>query len=651
MQRLAFVVISLLAICAASIDLAEDTGEKSFVNLGPQITSSTIQGCAFTKMPNGASVVCVVMRGQPAKLVVFDLKSGEMLQRLPLEGAEGGWNACTSSDGSVYVGTDSNGHLYRWIPGESVAHDLGQPLPEQKWVWDVCAGNDGEIFGGTYPGANVFRYHPKSGFTDVGHGTVAKGENYVRAIAFDPASGNVYAGVGSHAHLIEIDPKTGDKRDILPAEYHDKEFVYGLDVLGNQLYAMLSHGQTSLVMNLRKDHAVQAVLPSVTGQQIMTRDAKTGCIYYSSGPSVMRFDPAKPNDPPVEAFAAASVIGFTWEGPMLVAMNSYGAVTRFDPATGKSETTKFKLPKEPTPINQIELGPDGKIWVGGYLSGGAAAFDPKTGTSEQFGNISQPEDICSVGNTLYFGVYPGARLVLYDTTKPWNAKENNPRQFGDLGPENQSRPMAMLGVGELKKVYIGTVPEYGSLGGVLATYSIEQDKLMTHHDVVHDQSIVSLVYANGLIVGATSISGGLGIEPSQKEAKLFLWDPVKEEKIFEATAVDGATAITGLFIGPDRNVWGLANGTLFIFDVTQRKVIQQHVLFHGEYHKEHIWRDAQFVLHPSGQIYGSASTQFFRLDPKTKKLTTLKEGIGLCAMDRDGKLYFRDRTNLWQYTP
>jgi streptogramin lyase len=602
-------------------------------------------------MPNGAGVVCVVMRGQPAKLVVFDLKSGEMFQRLPLDGAEGGWNACTSTDGSVYVGTDSNGHLYRWIPGESVAHDLGQPLPEQKWVWDVRPGKDGEIFGGTYPGANVFRYRPKEGFSDAGKGPVAANENYVRAVAYDAVTGKVYAGVGSHAHLIELDPKTGEKRDILPSEYHDKEFVYGLDLLGDHLFAMISHGQDSLVMNLRKHNEVEAILPSVTGQQTMTRDRETGCIYYSSSPKVFRFDPAKPKQAPVEAFSAGPVVGFTWEGRTLVAMNSYGAVTRFDPATGKSEITKFHLPKEPTPINQIELGPDGRIWVGGYLSGGAAAFDPKTKQTEQFGNISQPEDICSVGKTLYFGLYPGARLSLYDTTQPWNPKENNPRQFGDLGPENQSRPMAMLGVAELNKVFIGTVPEYGLLGGVLATYRIDQDKLATHHDVVHDQSIVSLVHSNGLVVGSTSIFGGLGIAPSQKEAKLFLWDPKKNEKVYETVPVAGATAITGLFIGPDQSVWGLANGTLFIFDVSQRKVIERHVLFHGEYHKEQIWRDAQFVVHPNGQIYGSAGSQFFRLDPKTNLVTILKEQVGLCAMDRDGKLYFRDRTNLWQYTP
>jgi len=383
----------------------------------------------------------------------------------------------------------------------------------------------------------------------------------------------------------------------------------------------------------------------------MTRSPDDGRIYYCGLAKVYVFDPAKPSESVKEVFAPGNVIGFTWEGSTLVALNSYGAITRFDTTTSKTTTDAFKLPKEPTPINQVELGPDGKIWVGGYLSGGAASFDPKTNKTDQFGGISQPEDITVVDSKLYFGIYPGARLSLYDTTKPWNPKENNPRQFGNLGPEKQSRPMAMLGVPELQKVFIGTVPEYGMLGGVLASYDIAMDSIVTHHDVIPNQSIVTLVYANNQVIGGTSISGGLGIEPSEMEAKLFIWDPKKDEKTFEMVPVPGATAMTGFFIGPDKNVWGLANGTLFVFDPVKREVIDRREIFKGEYHKNHIWRDAQFVVHPSGQIYGCANRQLFRLDPKTKQVTKLRDEVGLLTMDRDGRLYFRDTVNLWQYTP
>src|SRR5436305_9378233 len=90
----------------------------TFTNLGPQITATTLIGTTFAKEPSGREVVCTVMRGQPAKLLVYDLKSGTLLHKLALEGADGAWNATTASDGTIYVGTDANGNLYRWVPGE-----------------------------------------------------------------------------------------------------------------------------------------------------------------------------------------------------------------------------------------------------------------------------------------------------------------------------------------------------------------------------------------------------------------------------------------------------------------------------------------------------------------------------------------------------
>ena len=82
-------------------------------------------------------------------------------------------------------------------------------------MWDVAAGADGEVFGATYPGCRVVRYRPGEGFSDVGRGPLVKDENYVRTVAYDAATGKVFAGVGSHAHLIELDPKTGEKTELL----------------------------------------------------------------------------------------------------------------------------------------------------------------------------------------------------------------------------------------------------------------------------------------------------------------------------------------------------------------------------------------------------------------------------------------------------
>ena len=117
-----FLIISALLVCIAG----STRGDGKFTDLGVQISNSTMIGTTF-----GPGRVYSVMRGHPAKLLAFDLQSGKLLQSLPLDGAEGAWNACTASDGSIYVGTDPAGHLYRYLPGEPSVHDLGTPPADQ----------------------------------------------------------------------------------------------------------------------------------------------------------------------------------------------------------------------------------------------------------------------------------------------------------------------------------------------------------------------------------------------------------------------------------------------------------------------------------------------------------------------------------------
>src|SRR2546421_11740973 len=141
--------IGLMLLSVVLLVLPSNAGE--FKDLGVQISSSTVIGTTFGKDGAGRDVIYTVMRGHPAKLLSFDLGNGSLLQSLPLDGATGAWNACTASDGSIYVGMDANAHLYRYIPGEKEAHDLRLVAPGQSFAWDVTAGKDGEGFVGTYP--------------------------------------------------------------------------------------------------------------------------------------------------------------------------------------------------------------------------------------------------------------------------------------------------------------------------------------------------------------------------------------------------------------------------------------------------------------------------------------------------------------------
>src|SRR5687767_8814797 len=89
-------ILSLIAAAALAISIMATPSVRAadadkFEDLGVQITSMTLQGTTFAKDPSGRELVCTVIRGEPAKLLVFDVKSGELLHRLALTDAHGAW--------------------------------------------------------------------------------------------------------------------------------------------------------------------------------------------------------------------------------------------------------------------------------------------------------------------------------------------------------------------------------------------------------------------------------------------------------------------------------------------------------------------------------------------------------------------------------
>jgi hypothetical protein len=354
----------------------------------------------------------------------------------------------------------------------------------------------------------------------------------------------------------------------------------------------------------------------------------------------------------VAADNVGGILGLHWVGQSLVALSKAGGIMTFDPATKALTKVKIEIPPEPTAIHYIARGSDGRIYCGGYLSGGLAIYDPQTDKSREFNYLPQTEGITTLGERVYFGCYPGARLYRFEPSTGWG--KDNPHQIDSLHRVGQDRPFAALGVQSLNKVYFGHVPDYGTLGGALAIVDGVSDKVDVYRNIITDQSIVSLAQADNLIIGGTSIRGGLGTEPKATEAKLFIWDTAQNKVTFETVPVKAARLVTGLLTMPDKTVWGWADGTLFIFDPVKRQIVRTAKLLDVDNKKGVGWRNAMMELHPSGQIYGAVDHRLIRLDPKSLKLTVLRSGddlFGLFATDRAGRVYFREAAHLWQYAP
>lgn len=641
-----------------------------FANLGNQLMDTTVLTGAMGKNSANEDVAYVVVQGTvgdsanvPAKFAKINMKSESLEELIDFTGSsEGAWASTVSTDGTFYAGTFKNAHLFKYEESSADLTDIGQPIAGQTYIWDLEPGLNGKVYGGTYGGGYVFDYTPATGFTQLG-GQVEPGELYVRNIAYDPAQNVLYAGIGSHAHLIKYELNTGTKTDILPPAYADKEFVYMVDVVGDKVFAKLSPGFDTLVID-KTTLALDYVIPGSTSRGVSAKSPYDNKVYYTAGGVLHYYDMVAKTHGSLNVNLGSNAVAFkfaqinepNFSGYSLIGVTAGVTIFKYNVQTGYVKTTSIPLPQTPTQIQNIAKGPDGKIYSGGYLAGELGVYDPVTGIQTQYRGLSQIEGMGELQGTtkMYFGTYTGARLYEYDTALPYSFG-TNPKQLVELGTNyEQDRPMAVLPVSAVNKVFIGTVPGYGRLDGALSVYDLSTGALQVNKNIVSNQSVVSLAYKNNEVFGGTSVWGGLGINPTETEAKLFVYDTVSGAKAFEMVPVAGAKVITSVIVGPDGNIWGLADGYLFIFDPSSRTVTYSAKKFSFTYTATK-WRDSALAVSiKDGYVYGTVNQKFFKFHPTTKAMTILRQNVGVgpkwMAQDNKGDFYYMlDSSDLWKY--
>lgn len=647
-------------------------------DLGPQIRKATLMRGAAGKDGEGRDVIYSVVAGAPSIFTMIDLATEKVVKSIPMPDTSGAWSVTVSKDGSVYLGAYNLGLLYRYIPSTDELINLGHPLASKDSVlYPMAAGLNGMMYGSTYPTADLYEYNPLTNeFKNYGTmSTKTSGERWTRVVAYDESTHKIYAGVGNVPRLLEYDLATGSKRDLLPAGFDNIISVYDLNIAGGKLFARkeannaneefvidiasgelleVTNGDTDEVSTsfINFSRGVSPVSPIAdkiyfagTGGELFEYDLASD-VYHSLGVSIegaaIGFDFVQLNE---EGFPGYSLVGLS---------GNAGKLYKYNLETGHVRLTDVQVPAEPVNIHEIAKGPDGKIYTAGYLQGNLGAYTPSTGESIYFDGIGQGEGITTIHNKLYLGVYPGASIFEYDLLKPWNrtnANQLNPNRLFTLNGYNQDRPFGMGGAEDLNKLFVGTVPKNSMLGGVMAIYDLETGgEPEVYENVVPGQSILSFAYKNGLLYGGTSIHGGQGGTPTASEAVLFVWDVVNKEKLFEIAPVPGKQAITALHVGPDGNIWGLANGALFIFDTETRKVIHIDNAFPNALGR---WIDGSMETGSDGNIYATVGGFFFKVDAVTKEITVLASQVRKLAQDDFGSFYMYtdpESPNLYKYS-
>jgi WD40 repeat protein len=472
----------------------------------------------------------------------------------------------------------------------------------------VKQGRDGKIWGGTYPSAKLFSYDPKTGVVQ-NYGRMDPDQFYCYPTAGD--DGLIYCAIQfERTDVVLFDPEKQTKTSLIPLEDRKPGRVNLVKGRDGNIYASLSPPKQWF--RIKGDKMIEISGSDIPYPQTSLPDGQTFRLINENSLQIENLLTKEKKEIPLRYEAAGSYIFV------------------------------------------VATGPDGKIYGSSMLPLRLFVYDPNTQLLINLGrgSIANGEvySMSGYGDKLYFCSYPEARISVYDPKKPLkfgDQEDSNPRDLGPLGG-GQYRPRTMIN-GHQGRIYIGSYPDYGLLGGAISVYDPEKNEKRVYRHVVQNQSISSLAYikTSDLIVAGSSINGGTGTHAVEKEARLILWDPKEEKKTFEIIPVSEARTILSLAATEDGIVYGITeNQKVFVFDSEKREIKK---VFDLEF-KDPL--EISLQIGPDRRIYGLAKETIFVINPKDDQVSLLaKSSVPISSgMAVIGwKIYFGSGANLYEF--
>ncbi|MCU6708551.1 carbohydrate binding domain-containing protein [Paenibacillus sp. J5C_2022] len=617
--------------------------ERSFsdpVEIGEPVSLVSVFDSAFG-VENGHDVMYMTSSGAPGAFHVIDLVTGEVLRSFTLEGVIDSFSHIAAPDGTIYVGTSDRGGLFRYSPVTKQMVNVGE-MPGQRQLYGLSVDDNGNVYGGSYPGGKVFKYNDANGeWTD--YGQMVDGQEYVDSTAY--YEGFLYAGIGTVGHIVKLDVATGEKSILpLPDGYiQDASLaIKRVDISGHYLFASVNGSLH--IYDLLTESWTDAVFPNYKGLRLAEGLPGSDTVYFLQDGKLLELDLNTLTAADTGVRYSSFLRNSEWvqvegdpelPGWSLATVGYFGNVVYMNPATGVTKSRTFPVEGKPVAIRIMEKGPDGALYMSGYPGGKGAKYDPATGQTAVFG-LNQAEGMVAIGDTLYMGIYPEAEIIAYDPTQPDGSAITSLFKI-----EGEDRPFIMTT--DQEKLYIGTIPDYGLLGGALTIYDPTTNEHEIFHNVVYNQSIVGLAYRDGKLYGSTSIHGGEGINPTETAAKMFVWDLSTNEKTIEFTpdipgATTAPTMISGLTFGPDGLLWAAADGTLFALDPDTLDMVK-HVTVDASVSQYGKWRPVYSRWGADGLLYSTPAGHLTVLDPETLEYVRLGK-TPVMALGDDGNIYY-----------
>ncbi|MBI2505821.1 MAG: PQQ-like beta-propeller repeat protein [Candidatus Latescibacteria bacterium] len=514
---------------------------------------------------------------------------GPWISQDPVRKTELIWGGEFGQEGAVLFAVDAqSGQVVErhWIG----AREFGVTVEESGRIWVH------NYHGLNQPGNLLQSWAPQSRQL-VSHGfPPLSGQRFVSALL--GPDGWIYLGTHPYGHLVSFDPRTGEWRDCGP----------------------------------------MASPPIVPDQHIWCRPQAVGergeiacSIVRNPGAEVVAFDPVTGKRRVLERMPER--LASAQAKPRISADIHQGTYV----VDGQERRFHYH-PSVATDIVGLNKGPDGKIYGSTIISMHVFCFDPQTRKLEDLGRVGwgggEIYDVIACGDKLYMGSYTGAYWAVYDPSRPWNpcpeaqgmAAQANPRNYGMLG-EDLNRPFEYA-LGPDGRIYIACRANYGFTGGGLAWFDPRTEEKRIFRDL--EQSVQCVAADERYVYGGTSIRGGRGCIDPTTQAKVFIFDPVQQQRIYTCIPVAQAIAVTSLAASPvTKLVYGSTDtGHLFAFDRDERQVVQTWQLRSLGTPLMGV-PEAYGIIHlvagSDGDIYGVTRTDVFKLDVSTDRLAYLDQ--------------------------
>lgn len=629
-------------------------------DLGQIVKAPLTVGAEIGATAAGNNEVYVGLNGAVSTFYALDAETGSVKFSQEMPGITHLYGITMGSDGNVYFTGTHDGVLYRYLPSQMRVERLGTN-PSDPWVWDLAASSDGKIYGATYGSSKVFEYDIATGsFRDLGPIRPAGSTQQEYARGIGVTDQYLYVAVGIPEALIRIDRQTGVQTEIQLPYSGQTRMAADVWVYNGNLFVR-DESSTLFVL----DEATLEVKNTIRFKATISPPSPSdpNVIYYKKDSALYTYNMATNKTAMVEGLPTLPMttpVKFQWitpkSGPkagvpVLATMLEFTEYMLYDPQDGWFQTIPLQVAPQGIEIQSVEKGPDGKLYVGGYQKA-MSIYDPASQTTlHSEAMFPQPEGIGFLNGKAYFGTYGGAVMYRYDPAQPYHyggTPDDNPGLVYDI-QDQQDRPFAITS-GD-NKLFVGTVAEYGVLGGALTVYDEAAGTWTVHRNVVQNQSVTGLAYRDGKLFGSTSIWGGLGIQPTETEAKIFVWDVASGTKTAEFSlqipGIDEAPKLIGdLSFGPDGLLWGIAGGTVFALDPDTYRLVKSKMIFPSNYVSNSNWRPYYIRWGSDGLMYTTLGRNLTVIDPSTLEYTVVEPGVSLMTIGDDGNLYYASGSNL-----